>query len=44
MEGDGEGEGGSEGVLVDMVGVGEDEFGRGMGWSDGTVDLMGRWI
>ena len=40
MEGDGEGEGGSEGVVVDMVGVGEGGIGNGMGWSDGEVGLM----
>ncbi len=38
---EGEEEGGSEGAVVDMVGVGEGGIGSGMGWSDG---VMGRWV
>lgn len=37
MEGDGDGEGGSEGLAVDMVGVEEGRIGKGMGWSEGEV-------
>ena len=38
---EGEEEGGSEGVVVDMVGVEEGGFGSGMGWRGWSGDKVG---
>ena len=40
MEGAGEGEGVSEGLVVDMVGVEEGRIRNGVDWSDGEMGLM----